>query len=142
MNKDYTFYNQTTGIISYSINCSEEVFNNILAETTDSYLEGDFPKEFFYIENAKAIAIPEKPSIDYIFNYGTKVWELDLQIAETRVKNIRNQLLQNSDWTDTVSAQTRLSNWQEWQDYRQALRDITSQEGYPLNVVFPTQPTL
>jgi hypothetical protein len=29
---------------------------------------------------------------------------------------------------------------QEWRDFRRALLDITDQEGYPHNVVWPTQP--
>ena len=29
---------------------------------------------------------------------------------------------------------------QEWRDFRQALLDITDQEGYPHNIVWPTQP--
>ena len=56
------------------------------------------------------------------------------------VKAKRLNLLIQSDWTDTVTAQTRLTNWQEWQDYRQALRDITKQAGYPLDVIWPEQP--
>jgi hypothetical protein len=50
-------------------------------------------------------------------------------------------LLQESDWTDTVSAQIRLgSKYQEWQNYRQLLRDITKQPGYPINIIWPTPP--
>jgi len=50
-------------------------------------------------------------------------------------------LLLESDWTDTVSAQTRLgAKYQQWQDYRQALRDITKQSGYPETINWPTTP--
>jgi hypothetical protein len=50
-------------------------------------------------------------------------------------------LLQASDWTDTVSAQSRLGpRYEEWQTYRQALRDITEQSGYPSNITWPTPP--
>lgn len=54
----------------------------------------------------------------------------------------RKELLQESDWTDTVSAVERLgeSKYQEWQDYRQALRDITLQPDYPLEVRWPIAP--
>ena len=54
----------------------------------------------------------------------------------------RKELLQESDWTDTVSAVERLgeSKYQEWQDYRQALRDITLQPDYPLEVIWPIAP--
>ena len=54
----------------------------------------------------------------------------------------RKELLQESDWTDTVSAQTRLSDllYQAWQDYRQALRDIPQQANYPTDVIWPIAP--
>ena len=50
--------------------------------------------------------------------------------------------LSSSDWTDTASAPARLGNelYDQWQTYRQDLRDITIQSGYPLNVVWPTKP--
>ena len=66
------------------------------------------------------------------FNTEKSIAEIDLQ---------RKQLLQESDWTDTVSAQTRLTNYAEWQTYRQALRDIPTQTGYPIDIVWPTPPT-
>ena len=31
-------------------------------------------------------------------------------------------------------------NEQEWRTYRQELRDITLQAGFPLNIVFPVMP--
>jgi hypothetical protein len=54
----------------------------------------------------------------------------------------RNLLLQQSDWTDTASASARLGQelYNQWQIYRQALRDITDQPGYPYDIVWPTPP--
>jgi hypothetical protein len=56
--------------------------------------------------------------------------------AEIRTK--RKFLIEPTDWTqgkdipDSVSA--------PWAVYRQALRDITAQEGYPFNVTWPVPP--
>jgi hypothetical protein len=57
-------------------------------------------------------------------------------------KEKRNLLLTDSDWTDTLSSKTRLGDdlYNAWQAYRQALRDLTKQEGFPQNVVWPTKP--
>ena len=54
------------------------------------------------------------------------------------VRSKRSHLLYISDWTQgkDISDEVSLA----WQPYRQALRDITEQEGFPLNVVWPTQP--
>lgn len=52
----------------------------------------------------------------------------------------RQSLLQDSDWTQLpdIPEATRLA----WQPYRQALRDIPSQSGYPFNVVWPEPPII
>lgn len=49
----------------------------------------------------------------------------------------RNNLLRESDWTQVPDAPV---DREAWALYRQALRDITTQEGFPSNVVFPTKP--
>ena len=56
--------------------------------------------------------------------------------AETAVRNKRDRLLAETDWMAlsdvTMSAETTT--------YRQALRDITEQAGFPYTVVWPTKP--
>lgn len=60
---------------------------------------------------------------------------------EARTK--RKTLLAESDWTDTASAPARLGQtlYDQWQTYRQTLRDITGQPGYPQTIVWPMAPT-
>ena len=47
----------------------------------------------------------------------------------------RNTMLAQSDWTQMPDAP--VSNRQAWQAYRQALRDVPLQEGFPFNVQWP-----
>lgn len=61
---------------------------------------------------------------------------IDEQQASS-VRNTRNQLLKESDWTQITDATV---DKQVWLVYRQALRDITTQEGFPFNIIWPTQP--
>lgn len=49
----------------------------------------------------------------------------------------RNQLLMDSDWTQVVDAPVDQS---AWATYRQTLRDIPQQEGFPDNITWPTPP--
>ena len=56
--------------------------------------------------------------------------------AEDAVRNQRNRLLQETDWM-ALSDNTMT---QEWSTYRQALRDLTTQEGFPYSVEWPTKP--
>lgn len=65
------------------------------------------------------------------------------QVTEDLSKQIRaqrNDLLTQSDWIVIKSYETGTSIPQDWQDYRQALRDITAQDGFPYSVEWPTKP--
>lgn len=54
-----------------------------------------------------------------------------------RLRAERNQLLTASDWTQ-ISDST--ADKAAWATYRQALRDITTQAGFPWTVEWPVQP--
>lgn len=53
------------------------------------------------------------------------------------IRQERNRLLAESDWTQLPDA---TANKEAWQEYRQALRDITEGDN-PLNVVWPSTPS-
>ena len=50
----------------------------------------------------------------------------------------RNRLLYETDWTQMPDV--TLATKTAWATYRQALRDITEQSGYPTNIIWPTPP--
>ena len=60
--------------------------------------------------------------------------------AESYIKTTRNELLAKSDWTQMPDV--NITNKEDWAIYRQALRDITIQTGYPFNVEWPIEPTI
>jgi hypothetical protein len=62
----------------------------------------------------------------------------DEDIAD-RVRGERNMRLLTSDWTQLpdVPVETK----EQWAIYRQALRDVTNQPGFPHDVVWPVAPT-
>lgn len=53
------------------------------------------------------------------------------------VREQRNQKLKDSDWTQVADAPVDKAAWAA---HRQALRDVTAQEGFPWNVQWPAQP--
>ena len=61
--------------------------------------------------------------------------QVDADAAE-RVRSERNQKLKDTDWMGmsdvTMSA--------DWATYRQALRDVPSQAGFPNTITWPTEP--
>lgn len=70
----------------------------------------------------------------------TQVWQTQ-QLAEneaaTNVRAYRDSLLTKTDWTQVSDAPV---NKEAWATYRQALRDISLQEGFPWDVTWPEQP--
>jgi hypothetical protein len=109
----------------------------------EDYIEGSYNDMNYYIDdNREPVEIPEKTSPYAEFDYTTKEWVLNSALAIGDVTQKRRTLLVASDWTDTLSAKTRLGDalYNHWQTYRQALRDISDQAGYPLNVVWPAPP--
>ena len=61
----------------------------------------------------------------------------DARQAES-VRQSRNQKLADSDWTQGKDIPDNVSNL--WATYRQALRDLPSQAGFPWDVQWPAQP--
>jgi hypothetical protein len=59
----------------------------------------------------------------------------------TEVRNFRNQLLNRSDWTQLPDAPITAEKRAEWTQYRQQLRDITQNPGFPIHHTIPAAPS-
>lgn len=56
------------------------------------------------------------------------------------VRALRNKILALTDWT--IAPDSAASNSDGWREYRQLLRDIPEQAGFPRDVVWPDEPVL
>ena len=63
--------------------------------------------------------------------------ELENIVYSGKARTKRNKLLAESDWTQVADAPVDQA---AWATYRQALRDITEQDGFPENVSYPEKP--
>lgn len=106
------------------------------------------------IENGLVVNTIEVDSLDYMPNlveateggigwsYSDGVFtaptdtRTDAEKANER-RDIRNSLLIQSDWTQVADAPVDQA---AWATYRQALRDIPSQAGFPNEVTWPVAP--
>lgn len=106
--------------------------------------EIELPSYNTYTEN-----IIEKSPVK-IDNVWTRQWEivpaLPEQITERRKNAIhlalgkREYELKNSDWTQLPDSPLTAERKFEYAVYRQALRDITAQPEYPINIEWPVLP--
>lgn len=58
--------------------------------------------------------------------------------AATAARDYRNKLLEETDSMMVIDRPN--VNEVEWRTYRQELRDITLQDGFPMNIIFPVKP--
>jgi hypothetical protein len=69
-----------------------------------------------------------------------KLEQLPQEQAESNVRNRRAVLLAETDWVVIMHTEKGTNIPVEWELYRQALRDITAQAGFPYEVTWPTKP--
>lgn len=109
--------------------------------------------------NVHPVVGTPRPDIDYTKNVveaapqqidgvWTQVWQVtDATAAEisertnaqaANIRSERNERLAACDWTQLADAPVDSS---AWANYRQALRDVTAQAGFPWAVEWPVPPT-
>lgn len=76
-----------------------------------------------------------RPSTDHIAQ-ADGTWVLDTESLAAKVRAERNARLAETDWRMLADVTADPL----WMTYRQALRDITEQEGFPIDVVWPEAP--
>lgn len=60
-----------------------------------------------------------------------------LEAQADHIRLLRTEMLKETDWTQVPDAPV---DQNAWRTYRQELRDITLQEGFPSAIVWPTPP--
>ena len=101
--------------------------------------EGIAPTDYRYdFASRSFIPIPERPNAYAYFDYDVGEWTTDQEYAAEDVRAQRDALLAETDWTQLpdVPAATKA----KWQAYRKALRDVTKQPGFPLQINWPEKP--
>jgi hypothetical protein len=61
-----------------------------------------------------------------------------LAVDSQMCREKRTHELKKSDWIELSSVS--LPNKEEWITYRQALRDVPQQSGFPYTITWPTEP--
>ncbi len=134
------YYQPATGQVITAIRGSLE-YLDISAYEHLPFIEGWCYPDSGYVENGVFVQFPEKPADDYSFDYATKSWQPPSnEVVEKQIIKQRAQLLFASDWTQLPNNPLTPELQAQWATYRQELRDITQQIGYPFNVVWPTSP--
>lgn len=59
----------------------------------------------------------------------------------SRIRSKRNAILMDTDWTQNLDSPLNDADKDTYKVYRQALRDVSNQQGFPQSVTWPTPPT-
>ena len=108
----------------------------------DTVCEGVADMDEHYVVNGKLLRKPESPSPNHSFDYAKGCW-VDSRTSEQlaqEARSKRDNLLAACDWRVTAATERGETPDANWQAYRQALRDISKQPGFPANIVWPQEP--
>ena len=118
----FTIYNLETGEIEHSTTTVAEI-NEVGLLDEQGIIEGDYQPNEYKIIDGEAVVRTDNT----------------LEI----LRNKRNELLKQSDWTQVNDSPLSDSKKQEWATYRQSLRDLPSTNQSVNNiadVIFPSMP--
>ena len=153
----YTVYNSINGIPTGLFYDADYNYVVKFLNENQSLFEGSLNAEYDRVDviTKNAIYAPQsvidkynnKPTEYFaVWDKNTQEW-IDLRTQEDKFKDAvdkalkaRSQLLLSSDWTQLPNGPLTLEQQQTWATYRQALRDITKQSGYPFNIIWPSAP--
>jgi hypothetical protein len=122
----FTIYKKNTGLVT-----------GVLDAPTLEIARATAPEDCDLLVNVSG-----EPNVDVVIDGKLVKQNPPDWMIGSQAKAKRNRLLLESDWTDLLSAKERLGVelYNAWQNYRQALRDLPTQPGYPFNIVWPTPP--
>lgn len=89
-------------------------------------------------------ALNEKIEVSIDGDVATGVFVVDpniTDVAEDYQRSVRNDLLVASDWTQMPDSPLGESKKAEWATYRQSLRDVPEQSGFPDDITWPAEPS-
>jgi hypothetical protein len=128
----YFYSASTNGFYIEGVNSPESIPSDVKEITEERY------DEIFRIHTSELKII--QPDSD---GYPTLVDmpPPPIEVIESDVRNQRNNLLRESDVVVVRAFETGQPVSDTWKTYRQALRDVPAQTGFPSNVVWPTIPS-
>lgn len=112
--------------------CSEHPVLNFFSQNKDNLFN-------WFLDQENML---NKPSDYHTYDTVSHSWVISEENNElllaANVRKQRDKLLADTDWTqlNDIPQETK----DKWSQYRQSLRDISLQSGFPTNVSFPSKP--
>lgn len=104
----------------------------------EAAIAGEYDPNTFYVKRGEVLEIPPSPTGLGVFDYWLERWVEVADMDTGPIIQKRNRLLYESDWTQLPDVPNESKA--AWAAYRQALRDLPSQPGYPTLINWPISP--
>lgn len=129
---DYVIYNTSSG----------EILKVIKVLSSDA-AAANTPSGYSYLQSTADISTQKVSGGSVVSKTDSEKTTFNNSILSRNAIKKRNKLLFDSDYIQTVDFNAKLSDSARtnWQNYRQALRDVPDQAGYPSSITWPTKPT-
>ena len=121
------------------------------ARSGESVIEGIANDEKQYIKDGivtdyTADQLIAKSSVPYGYEWDIKIMSAVKKLSDdeivrylaTQARSTRDKLLSDCEWTQANDQVPETKK--KWVPYRQALRDLPAQSGFPLEIVWPEKP--
>ena len=102
------------------------------------FIEGFYKSSEYFLDDGTPTPKPPKPSESHFWNDADNSWQLDLEALSAAVRRERDRRLAESDWTQLPDVPQPTKD--SWAAYRQALRNVPQQAGFPQSIDWPTPP--
>ena len=125
----------------------QRVLSSLIPDAPDWYGWAKYDENGDRIPNSQrmcwehAIVIQDGVTKPTKEEFDAKAAELLYNDKVNGIREQRNNLLTETDWVVVKHNELGTPIPQKWLQYRQALRDITEQSGFPDNVEWPTAPS-
>ena len=141
----YAYYRTDTGLFTgQAISCApDDLLANVPAGC--SCTVGLYDRLSQQVDRNTGLVIdyqPPQPSPQHVWDAASKRWLVvasDADIA-VQVRSARDGLLAEGDWRAVRAWERGVPMEAAWLHYRQALRDVSAQTGFPRAVVWPAPP--
>lgn len=130
----------------YEIELNGEFASVLLYENVEIITNQDEPEAEKYIYDFYRIdGLRNRPSLIESVENNLEGWlnlakETEYGKLADPIRDQRNALLAETDWTQATDAPLGKEDVKAYREYRQALRDIPQQDGFPYEVEWPAIP--
>ena len=116
--------------------CTVLFFTNI-EELTDEEGNTYYEYDLYVLYKVNYRDTLEKQIEDNYEQWLNMAIEYDYDTLAKEIRAKRDTLLNNTDWTQMADTALSAQEQEAYRRYRQALRDVPEQEGFPYEVVWP-----